>query len=472
MKNSIIAFIVLSIIFFVQCSSNQDNKQKKSELKTPDYNQTVEIVKRAYQYIAMYNVINNFAMQEDNPIGTKGWNKTFKNTRLADHNVKAIARPNNDTYYILSLLDLRDDAIVINYPAFDSKYVSVETSAYDHYVNIPLATSKGDFKKPLKVLYYSENTKNYNGDKVPGVDTIIKMSGDFVVTFLRLMPHLKDIERNKKIKEQVNEMSLTTLSEFMGKEPVEKTKPDFPEWKNDQYVFKNDFEEVMQFVFNHISFDKNDPMDNAALETFAKLGIVPGNEYDENKVVKLDGELLAHICDSIAKESLKIWNSPDGNPFLKKVFKPKGQMDIETMVIQSAVGPIGLPATQAIYPGIGTKDGKPMNALHDYVVRMPTAADMPPAKAFWSVSLYDNKNGFFIPNDRHKYVVGINSGMKLNEQGGIEIYISAEKPDGVPEENWLPINRKDENLDLIMRIYVPDWDKMDSWKKPVAELIE
>jgi hypothetical protein len=86
--------------------------------------------------------------------------------------------------------------------------------------------------------------------------------------------------------------------------------------------------------------------------------------------------------------------------------------------------------------------------------------------------LYDAKNGYFIPNKRHKYVVGENSGMKLNTQGGIDIYIAAEKPKGVPEENWLPINRENINLDLIMRIYVPDWDKMKNWKQPVAEMIK
>jgi hypothetical protein len=38
--------------------------------------------------------------------------------------------------------------------------------------------------------------------------------------------------------------------------------------------------------------------------------------------------------------------------------------------------------------------------------------------------------------------------MKLNKDGGIEIYIAAEKPEGVPEENWLPIIRRDESLNL------------------------
>ena len=61
--------------------------------------------------------------------------------------------------------------------------------------------------------------------------------------------------------------------------------------------------------------------------------------------------------------------------------------------------------------------------------------------------------------------------MKLNADGGIEIYVAAEKPEGVPEENWLPINRKDENLDVILRLYVPDLEKIKSWTVPKAEKV-
>ena len=109
-----------------------------------------------------------------------------------------------------------------------------------------------------------------------------------------------------------------------------------------------------------------------------------------------------------------------------------------------------------------------MNAQNDYVIRL-SADEMPPARAFWSVTLYDLKNGFFIPNDHKKYSVGENAGFKLNAEGGIEIHIAAEKPEGVPEENWLPIVRKDEDLDVIMRIYAPDLEKMETWTAPKAE---
>lgn len=79
------------------------------------------------------------------------------------------------------------------------------------------------------------------------------------------------------------------------------------------------------------------------------------------------------------------------------------------------------------------------------------------------------ENGFFILNDRKKYSVGENVGMQLSEDGGIDIYIAAEQPEGVPEENWLPIERKDEDIGIIIRVYEPDLEKMKTWETPMAE---
>ena len=97
---------------------------------------------------------------------------------------------------------------------------------------------------------------------------------------------------------------------------------------------------------------------------------------------------------------------------------------------------------------------------------------MPPANAFWSLTLYDTENGFFIPNDRKKYSVGENGGMKLKDDGGIEIYIAAQKPAGVPEENWLPLNRGDYGIDVILRLYVPDLEKFKTWTPPKAKIVK
>ena len=60
-------------------------------------------------------------------------------------------------------------------------------------------------------------------------------------------------------------------------------------------------------------------------------------------------------------------------------------------------------------------------------------------------------------------------GRQLNENGGIEVHVDAEKSEGVPEENWLPINRnKDEEMGIVLHANDADLDKLKSWQAPVT----
>ncbi len=463
--------LVLSLATVVSCDSGSDRKTSAS---TADLSpaEMENLVRRSYQYVALFNTINNFAVNDKNPFAAGGWNKTHYPQGLMDASVRAIPRPNNDTLYVLSLLDLRKDAVIIQYPVFDSKFVSLETSAFDHYCNIPLAISKGDFKEPTSILYYSARTEGYSGEPVEGVGKTMEMSGDYAVAFLRVMPEAKDPAKFKANMAAIQQVKLQTLSEFQGK-PAKPADPEtMPAYSNDANVFANNFQEAMQFVFNHTTFDPNNEMDQAALAALKAVGVEPGKQYDADKLPALDGKQLAAVAAKIAAKQNELWNEPKAvASYLYKLFQPKGQMDIDTMVLQSAVGPIGQPADQAMYPGVATTDGQPMNAQHDYVIRM-TKEEMPPFKAFWSATLYDTKQGFFIPNKEKKYSVGQNAGMKLNASGGIEIHIAAEQPEGVPAKNWLPINREDLGIGAIMRVYVPDLERMKSWKAPMAEMVK
>jgi hypothetical protein len=397
------------------------------------------IVRRSLQYVALYDTLLNFTFNKKNPFASGGWNKTHYPEGLMDASVRAIPRPNNDTLYVLSLLDLRKDPVIIHYPAFISRFVSLETSAMDHYVNIPLATSKGDFKKPTTFLYYSARTQGYKGEPVQGVDKIMEMSGDFAIAFLRVMPEATDPAKFKANMAAISKVKLQTLSEFQGRprKPADKTV--FPPYGNASDSYAHHFLPTMQFVFSHTTFDPKNEMDQKALAALRPLGVKPGLTSHASQHGEIDGQQLAKAFGEIAGKQNAIWNDPKkAAPLLPKLFQPKGHMDIDAMVLQSAVGPLGQPADQAMYPGIATTDGKPMNAQHDYVIRM-AKAELPPAIAFWSATLYDTKQGFFIPNKQKKYSVGQNAGMKLNASGGIEIYVAAKQPKGVPAENWLPI---------------------------------
>ncbi len=481
MKTGKIMLLVSCLLLFwtlTGCSKDETaqnaSSEKVSEAKIASPNLTDEqienIVRRSYQYVALYNIINKGAMDPTNPSRT-GWNDCYVDTALKDHNLKVIARPNNDTLYIFCSFDLRKDAMILDVPVIDSKYVSLMTFTYDHYVNVPLTTRKGDFEKPEKILFYTARTEGYNGEPVEGVSRIIETSGDFYGAVFRVMPHANEPEKFKKIVEQMKSVKFLTLNEYRGGKAKSVSDITFPAFgKTDADVFGNNLLEVMQFVFNHLTFDPNDEMDREVLAAYKPLGIEPGKTYDASKVTKIDSKKFREMSQKVQKENFALLTTGDFSKYAPRILRPKGQTDLEAMVLVSVLGPLGLPLEEATYPSVTTKDGKPMNAQHDYVIRM-TKDQLPPARAFWSLTLYETQNGFFIPNDRKKYSVGENAGMNLNEDGGIEIHVAAEQPKSVPEENWLPINRKDENLDIILRIYVPDLEKLNTWKPPQAEMI-
>jgi len=80
---------------------------------------SIDLVRRSYQYVAMYNVNSKFALKQG------GWNTCMADTKLKDHTMREVARPNNDMLYISCLLDLRKDPVIIEIPAFDTKYASL-----------------------------------------------------------------------------------------------------------------------------------------------------------------------------------------------------------------------------------------------------------------------------------------------------------------------------------------------------------
>jgi hypothetical protein len=468
----LVALCLATLSFVTGCEEDEPGVSQKAALELSDA-QVENIVRRSYQYVAMYNVIQKFALDPaSDRLFTDGFNKPIASTALADHNMTSIARPNNDTLYQLAVLDLRLDPVIIEFPAIDSKYVVLETSGYDHYAGVPLATSEGDFKIPTKVLFYTDRTEGYHGQKIKGVDRIVKADGDFFAAFLRAMPHQADPAHMERIIQALESVKVLTLSELQGKPAKDSSDVKFPAYgKSDADVFANNLLEVMQFVFNHMTFDPDNAMDQALLAAYKPLGVEPGKAFDVTKVARFDGTLFREAANEVAKKALADMTNPavlaKATP---QMFMPKGQIDLETQVIQSVAGPIGLPAYQARYIPVSTKDGKPMNAQHDYVLKM-SRDELPPAKAFWSLTLYDLENGLFIPNDQMKYSVGENAGFKLNAEGGIEIVISAKKPEAVPNENWLPINRGDIELSLMYRIYAPDAEKMKTWKIPQPEVL-
>ena len=85
---------------------------------------------------------------------------------------------------------------------------------------------------------------------------------------------------------------------------------------------------------------------------------------------------------------------------------------------------------------------------------------------FWSVTAYGT-DSFLIPNSINRYCINDRSSVTYNEDGSLDILLQNEEPKEL-QSNWLPVGSDD--FHLIMRIYLPDMDRiLNTWTVPKIE---
>lgn len=120
------------------------------------------------------------------------------------------------------------------------------------------------------------------------------------------------------------------------------------------------------------------------------------------------------------------------------------------------LGPINA-AEEAMYWITGRDAaGRSLSGAHDYVLHFPPG-QLPPNRAFWSVTMGDAKSGF-VPNPINRYSVSDRSGLSANPDGSLDILIQRIAPPG-RESNWLPAPSG--KFLLWLRIYLPEQPVLD-----------
>lgn len=112
-------------------------------------------------------------------------------------------------------------------------------------------------------------------------------------------------------------------------------------------------------------------------------------------------------------------------------------------------------------------EGKPANgARHSYTVHF-AKGQLPPADAFWSLTMYDAKTKLLVPNHKKRYQ--INSRMlpnlKLDADGGLTLALQHHEPPKEEQSNWLPAPPGP--FYAVLRIYLPKPEVGNGeWKLP------
>lgn len=103
--------------------------------------------------------------------------------------------------------------------------------------------------------------------------------------------------------------------------------------------------------------------------------------------------------------------------------------------------------------GVLDNHDQKLNAADDYVIHFPADA-LPPAKYFWSLTMYDT-NFSLVPNAIGRYALANHiPGLHYNLDGSLDIYISHHQPPPAELPNWLP-SPAGGNFEVTLRLYGP-----------------
>jgi hypothetical protein len=98
-----------------------------------------------------------------------------------------------------------------------------------------------------------------------------------------------------------------------------------------------------------------------------------------------------------------------------------------------------------------------------------TKDQLPPARAFWSVSMYGvtpDKQLYFRENPIHRYAIGDRTpGLQWRPDGGLDIWIGAADPGDDKTANWLP-SPTSGPFALLLRGYLPQPAMLNGTYKP------
>ena len=113
----------------------------------------------------------------------------------------------------------------------------------------------------------------------------------------------------------------------------------------------------------------------------------------------------------------------------------------------------------------------PFNGKNPYTLTF-AADQIPPAKFFWSLTMYDNQTGLMSHNELNRYSIGDRTkGLRYHSDGSLTIYMGHKMPIEGPS-NWLPAPNGP--FDILLRLYGPKDEVMTkSWiPQPVVRLTD
>ena len=434
--------------------------------------EAVEIATEAYVYgyplVTMEmtrRVMTNAEESKDNhaPMGQ------FHNARTyPDASFRDVTAPNADTLYSTAWLDLSKEPYVLSIPDEGERYYLMPMlSGWTDVFQVPGKRTTGD-----KAQKYAITGPTWKGDLPEGVKEL--KSPTSMVWILGRTYCTGTAEDYKAVHAIQDELKLVPLSAY-GKDytpPKGKVDPKI-DMKTPVREQVNGMDAAGYFKLLAVLMKDNPPAkeDAPMVEKMAKIGIVPGKEFDYAKLEPAVAKALDRAPKAGVDQIMSYFQKAGIEVNGWQVMTMTGEYGTD-YVQRAFVTAIGLGANRpqdAVYPTSQVDgDGKPYSGSNKYVMHF-AKGQAPPAAGFWSLTMY-NGDYFFVANPPNKYTVSPRDDLKYNEDGSLDLYVQKESPGKEREANWLPAPK--DKFILMLRLYWPK-EKAPSiidgtWKPPAV----
>ena len=424
----------------------------------------------AYPLVTM-DITRRVMTNVEKPEGSKAPMGQFARLRtypaVDDHSVTA---PNADTLYTLTWLDVSKEPWILSVPDMKDRFFLFPM--LDGWTNV--FQDPGKRTTGTKAQKYAITGPGWSGTLPAGV-TEYKSPTAMVWVLGRIYctGTPQDYKAVHALQDQVSAVPLSAYGKPYTPAPEKVDAAiDMKAAPRDQV---NAMDAASYFKL-FAELQKTDPpaADDASMVTkLAKIGIVPGQDFDASKLEPAVAKGIAAAPKpaqekiSKLKEAVVTGDAKVENGWL---FFGKTGLYGTGYRNRALITWYGLGANRpqdAVYP---TSEGpdilKKYSGANKYVMHF-NKGELPPANGFWSITMYD-KDYFFVPNPINRYTVSSRNKFKANADGSVDLYVQRDSPGKDKEQNWLPAPA--DEFVLMMRLYWPKENPPSlldgTWKPP------
>ena len=371
-----------------------------------------------------------------------------------------IVSPNNDSPYSYSWVDTRAEPWVLTMPKIEANrfYTSQWDDLWGFVLDNPGSVEDGN--DGVSVLLASPTWKG----KLPkGVKRVVQGDSVFLGTLTRTqLFEPKDLPNVQKIQK---EYKLQPLSAYLG-QPAPKAAPaiDWKPWK--EGVETTD--EFWNYVNFLLPFTTPNPQDKPVLDKMLKIGL---GDNAQKPSAEIKAAMHQGMQDALAELKKGETNITDPSLFFKS--REDLNKDYYNRALGVMVGIFGNVKKVSVYFATADDDKGELfdGSKHNYAITF-TADQIPPAKNFWSFTMYKLPQRWLVDNPINRYSIGsATPGLKTADDGSITLYFQAKSPGKDKESNWLPA--PEGPFWPILRTYGPGKAILDkSWKLPAIKRVD